>query len=392
VSGAVFSDLQGNGYPDLILACEWGPIRIFRNHLGRLVPEDIPLTWPGEANHLPSRISQLSGWWNGVTTGDFDGDGRMDIVASNLGRNTKYQAHRGKSLSLYFGDLVGDGRVQMLEAYYEPALQRTVPERQLNSLADGLPFLRGRFSSHQAFSIASVEEVLGDSMSAAKVLQVNWLESTVFLNRGDHFEVRALPVEAQMSPAFGICVGDFDGDGNEDIFLAQNFFDTQADTARYDAGRGLCLRGDGQGSFQALTGQESGIQVYGEQRGTALCDFDEDGRIDLVVTQNGAATKLFWNSGGKAGIRVKLKGTGNNLQGFGAVMRLKSGGRWGPAREIHGGSGYWSQDSAVQVLGMAHPPSEIQIRWPGGKGTTNAIPGNCNEISVGIDGTSAVVP
>jgi enediyne biosynthesis protein E4 len=282
--------------------------------------------------------------------------------------------------------------VQMIEAYFEPALQHTVPERQLNSLAESLPFLRGRFSSHQAFSIASVEQALGDRISAAKVLQASWLESTVFLNRGDHFEARPLPVEAQVSPAFGICVGDFNGDGNEDIFQAQNFFATQPETPRYDAGRGICLEGDGQGSFHALSGQESGIQVYGEQRGAALCDFDEDGRVDLVVTQNGTATRLYRNSGGKPGMRVRLKGAKNNLQGFGAVIRLKSGGRWGPAREIHGGGGYWSQDSAVQVLGMVQSASEIQVRWPGGTVTTSTIPGGCREITVGIDGTSATSP
>jgi hypothetical protein len=54
-----------------------------------------------------------------------------------------------------------------------------------------------------------------------------------------------LPAEAQFSPAFGVCVGDFDGDGNEDVFLSQNFFATCLDTTRNDAGRGLWLRARG---------------------------------------------------------------------------------------------------------------------------------------------------
>src|SRR5207249_2818358 len=80
VSGAVFSDLEGSGHPDLILACEWGPLHVFHNERGKLMPMDFPLLWPDEpaTNHLPAKLSQLTGWWNGVTAGDFDGDGRMD--------------------------------------------------------------------------------------------------------------------------------------------------------------------------------------------------------------------------------------------------------------------------------------------------------------------------
>lgn len=393
VSGAVFTDLNGDGYPELVLACEWGPLRIFRNDRGKLVPWDMPITWPESAstNHLPTTLSQLTGWWNGVTAGDFDGDGRLDLVAGNWGRNTKYQAHRARPLSIYYGDFAGDGTVQMIEAHYEPALQKIVPERQLDDLAKGLPFLRERFSSYRAYSVASVQEALGDRLSAAKVLQANWLESTVLLNRGDHFEARILPDEAQFAPAFGICVADFDGDGHEDLFLAQNFFSTQPETPRYDAGRGLLLRGDGHGGFQPMPGHTSGIKVYGEQRGAAVCDFDGDGRVDLAVTQNGAATKLYRNVEGRPGLRVRLKGTPNNPQGVGAVMRLKLGEGWGPAREIHAGSGYWSQDSAAQVLGAPETPREIHVRWPGGKTTTNSIPTKAGEIVVGIDGGLSVL-
>jgi len=62
-----------------------------------------------------------------------------------------------------------------------------------------------------------------------------------------------------------------------------------------DAGRGLLLRGRGDGTLDAVPGQESGIAIYGEQRGCAAADFDGDGRPDLVVTQNGAETKLYRN-------------------------------------------------------------------------------------------------
>ena len=207
------------------------------------------------------------------------------------------------------------------------------------------------------------------------------LETVVLLNRGDQFEVRVLPVEAQLAPVFGVNVGDYDGDGNEDVFVSQNFFGTDLETGRYDAGRGLWLQGDGRGDFRAVPGQESGVKVYGEQRGTALCDYDGDGRVDLVVSQNGAATKLYRNVGGKAGLRVRLAGAGSNGSGIGAVVRLGAEGKWGAAREVHGGSGYWSQDSAVPVLSLSGAPAtQIQVRWPGGKTTTNKVPAEAREI------------
>ena len=141
----------------------------------------------------------------------------------------------------------------------------------------------------------------------------------------------------------------------------------------------------------AVPGQESGVKVYGEQRGAALCDYDGDGRVDLVVTQNGAETKLFHNISAKPGLRIRLKGPPGNPTGIGAAIRLRHGQQTGPAREIHAGSGYWSQDSAVQVLSTAGSPTQIWIRWPGGKTTTSDVPAGAREVVVEENGAVKVV-
>jgi len=261
-----------------------------------------------------------------------------------------------------------------------------VPERGLRAVGAALPWVKEKFSTYEAYGKASVEDIYGQRLKQAAVVEINTLESMVFLNRGDHFEARALPPEAQLAPAYGVCVGDYDGDGKEDVFLSQNFFAVNAESSRRDAGRGLWLRGDGKGNLKAVSGQESGIKVYGEQRGAALSDYDQDGRVDLVVSQNGAQTKLYHNVGGKAGLRVRLKGPAGNPQGIGAVMRLKFGEQLGPAREVHAGSGYWSQDSAVQVLGMPEPPVQILIRWPGGRFMSYVVPPGVREIQIDPSG------
>jgi len=169
-------------------------------------------------------------------------------------------------------------------------LKKIVPERRLDFVARGLPFLAAKFPTHESYGRASVAEILGEQLGAAKVLEAGWLETTVFLNRGTNFIARPLPVLAQAAPAFGVCVGDFDGDGHEDIFLAQNFFAVQTETPRLDAGLGLWLRGNGRGDFTAMSAAESGVRIFGEQRGAALADYDGDGRVDLLVGQNGQRT------------------------------------------------------------------------------------------------------
>src|SRR6185369_10281326 len=132
------------------------------------------------------------------------------------------------------------------------------------SVANAMPFLRGRFATYQAYSEASVAEVLGAAAAHAREVRAGTLASMVFLNRGSHFEARELPLEAQVAPVFAINVADVDGDGHEDVFLSQNFFATRPEVPRLDAGRGLWLRGDGSGKLRAMSGQESGVKIYGE--------------------------------------------------------------------------------------------------------------------------------
>ncbi|RMD86462.1 MAG: hypothetical protein D6813_14905 [Calditrichaeota bacterium] len=371
VSGAVFSDIDNDSDPDLLLSLKWGPVTLLRNQNGQF--ENVTGFFG---------LDQYTGWWNGITTGDFNEDGRLDIVATNWGLNTRYRASPEHPVKIYYSDFDNNGTLDILEAYFEPALQDFVPLRGFSALSLAMPFIRFKISSFKKFAESTLDEILGFRLKQADEVQATTLASMIFINRGDSFEAKPLPKEAQISPAFHVSVADFDNDGHEDLFLSQNFFAYQIETSRSDAGRGLWLKGDGRGHFQAVPGHISGVKVYGEQRGAAVGDYDGDARVDLVISQNGSQTKFYRNTRAPQGVRVRLVGPPGNIKGIGAQVQLIYKDGKGPVREIHGGSGYWSQDSIVPVLGKNAKPMAVRVRWPDGSVSEKALKENQIEIVV----------
>ncbi|MBY0489904.1 MAG: FG-GAP-like repeat-containing protein [Gemmatimonadaceae bacterium] len=371
VSSALFADVNGDGADDLVLARDWGSLVLLLNDgHGRLTPA--PSAWGLEA---------YTSEWNGLASGDLDGDGRLDLVATSWGRNTSFHVSEQAPLSVTFGPFGAGGEIELLLAQQDGASAL----RPLASWARVRMAVKGatdRITSFAAYATATVPTVLGPDAANTRALSIRSLDHLLFLNRGDHFEARPLPAEAQWAPSFTPAIADFDGDGAEDLFLSQNFFPTVVGVPRHDEGRSLLLRGDGKGGLLPMAGQRSGLVVYGDQRGAAYTDMNGDGRLDLAVSQNGAATRFFLNRGARPGLRVRVQGPASNPDGIGTQLRVVYGDMQGPVREVQASSGFLSQNGAVQLFGLTRTPTAVWVRFPGGKTTTVPVAAEQREVVV----------
>jgi len=354
VTDALFVDFNNDGWQDLLLSTEWGTLKLFENRSGRFteITEQVGL-------------DTYQGWWRGIAVGDFTGNGLPDIVAANIGENSFYQVRTDQALRLYYGDLNSDGRLDVIDSYFSDELNGYVPRRKLHDFGS-IPNILRNVSSHQEFATSTLDKIFNRNFERVPFKKINTLKSMVFLNEESRFTAQPLPPEAQLSTATFAGVADVNSDGAEDLFLSQNYSGFPQGFSRQDAGRGLLLMGSNSGQFQPVSGSESGIKIYGEQRGAAFGDFNSDGKVDLAVSQNDGATQLLKNRSNASGYSITLVGGDKNRTAVGSSLRLQyDDGSMGPRVFITAGSGYRSQNSSTKIMGFkkSKKPTFIHIRW-----------------------------
>ncbi len=283
VTATLWVEVNGDKGVDLVVAFEWGPIRVFRNHQGNLTES------------LNTGITDLLGWWNGLAAGDVDGDGDMDLAATNVGLNTKYHASKEHPALLYYGDFENSGRMRLVEAEFED--ETLFPIRGKSCSTAAMPHLAHHFPTFQEFAAASLERIYRpDALTNAHRFEANTLDSGIFLNDGKGaFVFRPLPRLAQIAPGQGVTLTDFDDDGHLDLYMLQNFFGPQLETGRMDGGVSQLMQGDGSGNFTLVPPEESGLVVSGDGRALLVRDLNQDGKPDLVTTQNDGPVQVFMN-------------------------------------------------------------------------------------------------
>lgn len=279
VTDALFDDIDGDNDLDLVVVGEWMPVSFFENDQGKFV----------NATEKYNPQAEV-GWWYSISKGDFNGDGKNDYVAGNLGANNKFHPTHEKPLEIYCHDFDKTGTYDIVLAKYQDNICYPVRGRQCSS--DQMPFIKEKFPSYSEFATADLGTIYGeDQLDEALHFSVTNFHSVILLSSGSKYNSQDLPVYAQLGPINKSINMDINGDGNLDIIAAGNNYGAEVETIRYDGGRGVVLLGDGKGNFDQLSPGESGFFENNDCKDLIMVSH---GNQQLLITvSNRAKAKTF---------------------------------------------------------------------------------------------------
>ena len=293
VNSAAWVDLDGDKKPELVMAGEWMPIRIFGFKDGKL--EDVSSAYIDEPTE---------GWWNRIITDDLDGDGDQDLIAGNLGENYKFKASTEKPFEVYARDFDSNGTNDIFLARHYGDNQ-LVPIRGRQCTSQQLPGIAQKFPTYLSFASSDLQAILGKDIEKAMHFKAHLFSSVILMNENGKLNIKRLPTEAQLSTVNGIIVKDFDGDGIKDMLLAGNKFDVEVETTAADASPGLLMKGTGNLNFKCLKPFESGFFVPYNVKDIQAIKVKDDWTI--IVSVNNDKLRTFRVTGSVAPNVLTLK-------------------------------------------------------------------------------------
>ncbi|MBC2605024.1 VCBS repeat-containing protein [Pelagicoccus albus] len=381
VTSALASDVDQDGWIDLLVSLEWGGVKAFRNEEGQTF-RDASRDWGfSEAG---------SGLWTSIAGGDFNEDGIMDYAVGNQGLNTLYSGTKEHPMKLFVYDFAGSGEPQLVLSYNVDGFLSPVASR--GELASKIPEVRRKFPSNDRFAAASMEEIFGEAaLAKADVYEAGEMRSGVFLSQAKGtYLFSPLPMLAQISPVQGIVASDFNGDGHCDIALVHNDYSSLPAQGRFDSGLGSVLLGDGAGGFEEMSTVRSGWQIPGNAKALSIGDFNLDALPDLLATRNDQESMAVLNTGndgtGRICYALKLNGPQGNPDGIGARLLLESLSHGSQSQEMHAGGGYASQSSSTFFFTIKREQfvdTKVSVIWPDASVTDVALPDKEGYFEVG---------
>lgn len=251
VTTACFSDLNNDQWPDLVVAGEWMPVQVWIN---------------GKERWRRGTVTGGAGLWQSLQVADLDADGLPDLLAGNLGLNSKWKASTARPMRLYVKDIDGNGQVDPILSYWNGNQEYSFLGK--DELESQLPLMKKKYLHYRDFATQTLSEVFGKDLEGSLLLEITNLSSGIFYNKGGgHFEFAALPAAAQLAPVFALEVTDVNQDGTSDLLLGGNWYGVSPFEGRYDANPGLVLLNEGSRRFSSEpVNYTGGWRLPGEAR------------------------------------------------------------------------------------------------------------------------------
>jgi hypothetical protein len=255
VTDAAWVDLNSDKVNELVVVGEWMPVMVFGKQNNQWIDQT--------STYLDKKYS---GWWNKIVTGDFNNDGKVDLVIGNQGLNTQCKATEKEPAELYYKDFDDNGSIDPILCFYMQG--KSYPYVTRDELLDQLSIMRTRFTDYKSYADATLKDIFtAEELKGAGHLTATYLQTAIFEStENGKLQPKALPLQAQYSPVYSMAVLDADKDGKDDLLLCGNIHQARLRFGKYDANYGVLLTGDGQGNFTYVTQKQSGFAIKGDVR------------------------------------------------------------------------------------------------------------------------------